>query len=78
MHFETVFTHIGDLLRILTTLDLIIQQQTHLKDDWNVYKRFLSLSIYNRFFLLKNPNLLLFRFLHFLTLFYVNFSKSKM
>jgi WASH complex subunit 7 len=41
MHFETVFTHIGDLLRILATLDLIVQQQTHLKDDWNVYKRFL-------------------------------------
>ena len=41
MHFETVFTHIGDLLRILATLDLIVQQQTHLIDDLNVYKRFL-------------------------------------
>ena len=42
MHFETVFEHIGDLLRVLTTLDSIIQQQTHLKDDWNIYKRFIS------------------------------------
>jgi WASH complex subunit 7 len=40
MHFEIVFSYIGNLLRVLVTLDLIIQQQTHLKDDWNVYKRF--------------------------------------
>jgi hypothetical protein len=37
MHFETVFTRVRDLFRILATLDLIVQQQTHLKNDLNVY-----------------------------------------
>jgi hypothetical protein len=39
LHLNIVFTHIASLLRVLITLDSVIQQHPRLKDDWNIYKR---------------------------------------
>jgi hypothetical protein len=40
MHLKSLFLSMGNLLRVLITIDLIILHQAHLKDDWNAYKRF--------------------------------------
>jgi hypothetical protein len=42
MHMKVIFNSIGSLLRVLITLDGIIDQHPHLKDDWNAYKRYLN------------------------------------
>jgi len=39
MHLKSMFVALGNLLRLLITLDSIINQQNTLKDDWNAYKR---------------------------------------
>lgn len=44
MHLKSLFLSMGNLLRVLITIDLIILHQAHLKDDWNAYKRFEKIS----------------------------------
>lgn len=39
MHLKTVFIALGNLLRTLLTIDLAIEYNPHLKEDWNAYKR---------------------------------------
>ncbi len=47
MHLKSVFVSIGNLLRLLVTLDSIIGQQASLKDDWNAYKRYACVFLSN-------------------------------
>jgi WASH complex subunit 7 len=42
MHLKATFQSIGNLLRVLITLDSIIEQHPRLKDDWNAYKRMIT------------------------------------
>lgn len=42
MHLKQLFSSLGHLLRVLTTIDSIVMQQAHLKDDWNAYKRMIK------------------------------------
>ena len=42
MHMKNVFASMGSVLRILITLDAIIDQHPSLKDDWNAYKRMIK------------------------------------
>ena len=42
MHLKQSFASIGNLLRVLITLDSIIEQHPKLKDDWNAYKRMIK------------------------------------
>jgi WASH complex subunit 7 len=42
MHLKQSFLGIGNLLRVLITLDSIIEQHPKIKDDWNAYKRMIK------------------------------------
>ncbi|XP_022098788.1 WASH complex subunit 4-like [Acanthaster planci] len=42
VHFQTVYEHLGDILRVLITLDEIVANQSTLKDHWTLYKRMLK------------------------------------
>ena len=42
MHLKQAFAGVGHLLRILITLDSIVDQHPKLKDDWNAYKRMIK------------------------------------
>ncbi|XP_071809991.1 WASH complex subunit 4-like [Asterias amurensis] len=42
VHLQTVYEHLGDMLRVLITLDEIVVNQSTLKDHWTLYKRMLK------------------------------------
>ncbi|XP_071816027.1 WASH complex subunit 4-like [Apostichopus japonicus] len=42
VHFQVVFEYLADLLRVLITLDEIINNQGTLKEHWTLYKRMLK------------------------------------
>ena len=42
MHLKQSFASVGNLLRVLITLDAIVEQHPRLKDDWNGYKRMIK------------------------------------
>ncbi|XP_072038890.1 WASH complex subunit 4-like [Amphiura filiformis] len=42
VHFQSVYEHLGDTLRVLITLDEIVANQATLRDHWTLYKRMLK------------------------------------
>ena len=49
MHLKSLFLSMGNLLRVLITIDLIILHKAHLKDDWNAYKIYSPKYVMNLF-----------------------------
>ena len=44
VHFIPMFEHLADLMKVLMTLDEIIQSHTVLKEHWVLYKRYVTYS----------------------------------